>query len=214
MGHCDAPPIFPAAVRNMLEKEGLLETGRTVQYVDEILIVSETEQEDEALMQQFLTSCQACGLKLNPSTSQVKQRRANLGIRLSAGGRSVAKEGVKGIVNLPMPVDTKSLRTFLGLPIFCREFMAGYAEKAGPLYEVLKRPRWTWVKEATRAWESLKKGLMEAPTLAALNKEFPFVLYPSVKKFCIVSRLTRCWGEARRLLRQSIHRARKQTGTL
>lgn len=62
----------------MLEKEGLLETGRTVQYVDEILIVSETEQEDEALMWQFLTSCQACGLKLNPSTSQVKQREVQI----------------------------------------------------------------------------------------------------------------------------------------
>lgn len=69
-----------------------------------------------------------------------------------------------------MPVDTKSLQSFLGLTNFCREFIVGYAKKAGPQYEVLKRVQWTWTKEGpgqTHAWESLKKGLMEAPTLAA-----------------------------------------------
>ncbi|CAM5121160.1 unnamed protein product [Natator depressus] len=89
-----------------------------------------------------------------------------------------------------MPVDTKSLQSFWGFTNFCREFMVGYAEKAGPLYEVLKRPQCTWTEEVTNAWESLKKGLMEAPTLVAPNNEFPFVLYPSVKNFGIVSVLT------------------------
>ncbi|CAM5107138.1 unnamed protein product [Natator depressus] len=76
--------------------------------------------------------------------------------------------------------------------------MVGYAEKAGPLYEVLKRPQWTWTEEATNTWESLKKGLMEAPTLATPNNEFPFVLYPSIKNFCIVSMLTQDTGAGER----------------
>lgn len=199
MGYCDAPTIFHTVVRNMLEKEGLLQTGKIVQYVDDILIVSKTEQEHEQLMRQLLTCCQAFGLKLNPSKSQIKQKEVQyLGIRLSSGGRSVDKERVKCIVNLPMPVDTKSLQSFLGLTNFCREFMVGYAEKAGPLYEVLKRPQWTWTEEATKAWESLKQGLMEAPTLAAPNNDFPFVLYPSVKNFCIVSMIAQDAGAGER----------------
>ncbi|CAM5113531.1 unnamed protein product [Natator depressus] len=59
MGYCDAPTIFHTVVRNMREKEGLLQTGRIVQDVDDILIVSETEQEHKVLMWQLLTCCQA-----------------------------------------------------------------------------------------------------------------------------------------------------------
>ena len=84
---------------------------------------------------------------------------------------------IEAVVNAPMPDNVSSLRSFLGLVSYYRQFMGNLSTIAHPLNCLLeKSASWRWTDREQGALEQLKKLLVEAPVLAHYDPAMPLVL--------------------------------------
>ncbi|CAM4330501.1 unnamed protein product [Caretta caretta] len=191
-GYRDSPAIFHRYMRQALEG---VDSARCTQYVDDLLLMSGTEEEDRELTEQVLQALARAGLKVNGKKAQMGQTRVTyLGVEVSQMGREIDKGRVQLIQSLPLPTDVKSLQSFLGLTGFCRDFVANYAEIAQPLFDLTRASTWEWSEECTEAVRVLKENLASAPVLASPDGEKFFYLYPLVSDTTIGCALTREYG--------------------
>ncbi|CAH9069028.1 unnamed protein product [Cuscuta europaea] len=105
-----------------------------------------------------------------------KKQMEYLGHTVSAEGIAMETSKVQAVLDWPVPDNLKQLRGFLGLTVYYRRFIKGYASLAGPLTELLKKDIFAWNEAATRAFELLKRAITSAPILRLPNFSLPFTL--------------------------------------
>ena len=73
---------------------------------------------------------------------------------------------------------SSSSSVFLGLCVYYRRFVKGFAKLAAPLYNLLKKDvPYEWHKSCDATFDALKTKLTTAPTLAYPDYNKPFLLY-------------------------------------
>ncbi len=86
-------------------------------------------------------------------------------------------EKVKAIQDIPQPHDVTHLKSFLGLANYYRKFIDGFAKTALPLYKLTKKGEpWVWSGAQDAAFNTLKRGLLDAKCLRAPDFKAPFIL--------------------------------------
>ncbi|RMC20290.1 hypothetical protein DUI87_01137 [Hirundo rustica rustica] len=95
-----------------------------------------------------------------------------LGYKVSAGQRTLGQDRKEAICQTSKPQTVKELRTFLGMTGWCRLWIYNYGLLVKPLYALITEGSrdLQWTKDATRAFEQLKKALMSLPALGLPNK--------------------------------------------
>lgn len=83
---------------------------------------------------------------------------------------------VEAIYQWPTPRSTRAIRSFLGLAGFYRRFIRGYATIAAPLVHITTMEHFEWTAQAQTTFEQLKQALSEAPVLALLDFQLPFIV--------------------------------------
>src|SRR6266498_5200152 len=79
--------------------------------------------------------------------------------------------------NLPSSQTLTQLRAAVGLFSYYRKFVPQFAKIAKSMTELMtKRQEFKWNKEAQKAFERLKKLMIQAPILAYPNEEKEFIL--------------------------------------
>lgn len=100
-----------------------------------------------------------------------------LGHVISAEGISTDHKKVDAIVSWPSHVNTKELRSFLGLAGYYHKFVRHFAVIARPLSDLLKKHSvFVWTPDHQEAFDALKAPLSSAPILATLDFTKPFCL--------------------------------------
>ena len=100
-----------------------------------------------------------------------------LGHKISKDGLEVDKAKVEVIKNLPLPINLKQLRGFLGHAGFYRRFIQNFAYLSKPLTSILaKGIDFTLKDEAKEAFGAIKEALIKAPILQAPDWNQPFEL--------------------------------------
>jgi len=98
-----------------------------------------------------------------------------LGHLVSAHGISPLPEKLETIKEWPIPHCLMEVRAFFGLASYYRKFVRNFATIAEPLTRsTRKQTRFEWTEESQKAFEALKKALMEATSLA-----FPYPHVPA-----------------------------------
>ncbi|GKD34118.1 hypothetical protein Tco_1249627 [Tanacetum coccineum] len=69
----------------------------------------------------------------------------------------------------PIPTTLKQLKGFLGLTVYYRRFIKGFASLNKPLTQLLKKNAFKWTSEAQLSFKALKRAMMEAPILGLPN---------------------------------------------
>jgi hypothetical protein len=147
-------------------------------FVDDLNVHNEKWQDHLQHLNAVLSKLREVNLKLNPSKCC-----------FAAGsivflGHVVSKEGtwpdpskIDAVQQFPEPTTVTSVRSFLGLTRYYHKYIKGYSRIAGPLFELTKKDVvFVWDQDCQRAFDDLKRALVEAPILVRPNFKEPFCL--------------------------------------
>ena len=166
-GLANAPATFQRFMERVLQ--GL--PSRTVRvYFDDILIASESREEHLSNLRSVFERFRGAGVKLKSNKCKlVAEQISFLGHTLTRDGLRKDEAKVSAIKQFPTPTNLKQLRSFLGLVGYYRKFMAGFAETARPLHDLLKRMlnggEFCWSEECQRTFNSIIERVCEDVTL-------------------------------------------------
>jgi putative transposase len=84
----------------------------------------------------------------------------------------------QAIAKLPPPSSKKSMQSFLGQINFVRRFIPNFSEMVRPLQNLIKNDiQYRWGSQESQAFESIKKTIIEAPSLMSPDFSQDFTLY-------------------------------------
>lgn len=148
-------------------------------YIDDIVVYSISLDEHLQHLSKVLKAVAGSGITLAPAKCHLGyQSILLLGQKVSRLGLSTHKEKVEAIARLARPGNANELRMFLGMVVYFAQYMCGFAQRAQPLFALLKKDkRWSWSEEEDHSFEECKKALMEAPVLAHPQRGRPYRLY-------------------------------------
>lgn len=181
MGCCDSPGIFSAALYDDLENFESPGGSKLVQYIDDLLLCSESKQACQADTVALLQYLAAQGHKVSLSKLQwIKQEVTFLGHIISHEGRKLSDNRIQAILKIPKPITKKQMMAFLGITGYCRQWLPDYAQTVQPLQSMTHdhglRPTdtLTWTEDGLASFVKLKQALTAAPTLGLPDPHQPF----------------------------------------
>ncbi|XP_057898237.1 uncharacterized protein LOC131094601 [Melospiza georgiana] len=180
-GWSNSPTIFGNQLAKELEQwEGPPGDGALLQYVDDLLIATVTEEECIEWTISLLNFLGLSGYRVSQQKAQLVQKEVvYLGYEISRGQRSLGAARKEAICQMPKPETVRDLRAFLGMTGWCRLWIYQYGILAKPLYDLLKETKnvLVWTPEAEGAFKRLKRELMRAPALGLPDVSKPFWLF-------------------------------------
>ena len=172
-----------------------------LQYVDDLLITAESEQDCKKATHKVLTFLASHGHKVSLAKLQYCQQEvAYLGHLLSQGGRRLSPERVKLVQNISQPKTKRDVRAFLGM-VYCRQWIPNYSLLAKPLSSLILKDVQDpvpWDTEHQKSFAALKTALCNAPALGTPDYTKRFALFVHEVDGCALSVLTQKNGEKNR----------------
>lgn len=155
-----------------------------LQYVDDLLLAAETEQDCLKGTGALLQRLGELGYRASAKKAQICQKQvAYLGYLLEGGQRWLTESRKRAVALIPPPTNARKMREFLGSAGFCRLWIPGFAELAAPLYPLTKsNAPFQWKEEQQQAFDNIKKALLSAPALSLPDMTKPFTLYVDENK--------------------------------
>jgi hypothetical protein len=173
-GLTNAPATFQTAMNSIFHP---YIRKFVVVYIDDILIFSKTEAENQAHVRLVLEVLKrekffVCNLAKS-SFAQIKIKY--LGHIVDKQGIRPDPKKVEAVQTWPVPKNVHDVRSFLGLVNYFRKFIEHYSEIAVPLTSLTRKASaWNWTGRCQDAFEKLKQKLVEAPLLRTPDERFPY----------------------------------------
>jgi len=147
-------------------------------FVDDLNVHNESWEDHLRHLEAVLSKLREVNLKLNPGKCCFTTRS------ITFFGHVVSERGVKPdlgkidvVVRFPEPRTVTNVRSFLGLTGYYRKYVQGYSRLAGPLFDLTRKDVvFVWSQDYQRAFDTLKKVLVDAPTLIRPDFSRPFCL--------------------------------------
>lgn len=156
-GQKNAGAIFSRIMRKLLQP---LPHESVSNFMDDLLIVTETWEEHIHVLTQLFQRLEQCDLKAKPSKSQLGCKSLSfLGHVVSRGILMPEEDKVLKLKNTLPPKTKKELRAFLGLSNYYRRFIPNFANIALPLTDKTRKgnPEMIeWDSVCQEAFENLK----------------------------------------------------------
>jgi hypothetical protein len=177
-GWANAPSIFSEVMARVFRP--MLDAGRAVLYMDDIVLLGKTRAEALANIQEALTIMRANGLYCNIKKCVWMQEQVKfLGHLVSAEGIRMDPDKVATVRDWPVPRDVHQVRQFLGFANYFRKFIQGMASMCAPLHDITNKQvhfAEAWNESHTAAFEALKAALTSAPLLRYPDLQQPFTI--------------------------------------
>ncbi len=109
--------------------------------------------------------------------SSGKRQVTFLGYQISEEGSRPNPKNVEAILEMKPPTKVKEVRRFLGMAGFYRKRVNNFAKIASPLTNLTRvKERFDWNEQCQTAFETLKQCLANAPVLARVRTDQPFIV--------------------------------------
>ncbi|GAB0208565.1 protein NYNRIN-like [Grus japonensis] len=201
-GFKNSPTLFGSASAKELEQwHSEYNTITLLQYVDDLLIGSDTYEECLEATISLLNFLALAGYRVSKKKAQIgKERVQYLGFEVMKGQRELSAERKEAICRIAVPTSKKQLRGFLGMAGWCRLWIPNFGLIAKPLYAAVKGTEGflEWTPECHRSFYEIKRKLMEAPALGLPNLRKPFQLYVHERQQVALGVLTQKLGSWKR----------------
>lgn len=176
-GYSESPAEFQKRLVQILQP--LIRADKVIVYIDDILIPSDSIEENMNTLKEVLVTFKRYGLELNYKKCQFfKTEIEYLGYMVSPEGITLSKRQINAIENFPQPRNMLEVQRFLGLANYFRKFVKNYSLIARPLHHLLKKDAlFDFNENCKRAFVSLKKALTSFPVLQLYNPLAPTELH-------------------------------------
>jgi len=174
-GLCGAPSTICRLMHNILRD---LLWKICLCYLDDIIIYARRPQELLQRLRQVLDRLREVGLKVKPTKCALFQQEVHfLGHQVSCHGIEPLPDKIQTTKEWPIPHCIRDVRAFFGLASYYRKFVRNFASIAEPLSRLTKKSaKFEWTDEAQKAFESLKRALIDVTSLAFPCPDRPCVL--------------------------------------
>ena len=167
-------PVMFQEMMNDLLRDLVVEEKIAV-FIDDIMIVTETEEEHDEIVEEVLRRLEENNLFVKPEKYVQKVREVGfLGVIIGEDRVRMEKEKVQGVIEWPVPKSVKDVQKFLGLANYYRWFIKDFAKIVRLLYEMTRKEiKWSWGERQQKVFEELKERFMIEPVLVTsdLNRE-------------------------------------------
>jgi len=131
-GITNSPAMFQAMMNEILRD--LINKGKVVVFVDDVLIGTETEEGHNEIVEEILRRLEENDLYIKPEKYVWKARKIGfLEVVIRPNGIEMEAEKVDGVLSWPQPKNVKDVRKFLGLTNYYRRFIKDFARVARPM---------------------------------------------------------------------------------
>jgi hypothetical protein len=125
-----------------------------------------------------LSKLREVNLKLNPGKCCFAARSITfLGHVVSERGAKPDLGKIDVVVPFLEPRMVTDIKSFLGLTGYYRKYVQGYSRLVGPLFDLTRKDvAFVWSRNCQQAFDTLKKALVDAPTLIRPDFSRPFCM--------------------------------------
>jgi len=161
----------PATFQTMMDAlfDDLVATGNVIIYMDNILIVTDSDDIEEhiKIISIVLKRLEDNNLFLKPEKCHFHRHEVEyLGIIVGNGQVKMDPIKVKGLTNWPIPTTVSELRSFLGFGNYYKDFIQDYSRLARPLHDLTKKKHaWKWEDDQQTTFDTLKHKFTSYPVL-------------------------------------------------
>ena len=215
-GMCNASATFQRAIeralRNIVNREGSM----VMAYIDDIVIATETVEDHMARLREIFECLREAGFKMRVAKCDFMKSEINyLGRVVSAEGVKPDPKAVAKLRDWEIPRNKTEMQSFLGFANYHREFIPWHAKLVAPLHTVTGlNVTFTWGPEQQKAFNEIKKALIEATALAQPDSEGEFVLDTDASAVAISGILHQWQGPpGERRLKPIVYGSKKLTTT-
>ena len=157
MGVTNGVPAFQRIMNNFISEKSL---KATVAYVDDVTICGKTQEEHDSNLAKFKKAAEECNLQINEEKSKYSLTTIKLlGYCISEGKIQPDPDRLRALLELPLPVNSKTLQRALGLFAYYAKWVPMYSKKIQPLIGINSFPL---SRDATLAFETLKNDIATA----------------------------------------------------
>lgn len=176
-GLTNAPVVYQRILSKTLKL--LIDTGKVLNYIDDVLILSNSIDEGLDLLRQVLICLTKAGFSVNLKKCTFLETQVEyLGRLISQGQVRPSPRKVEALVKSPIPTNVKQVRQFLGLAGYFRRYIANYATKTACLAKLTKKGApFIWGDEQNVARNYIIACLSEEPVLAIFDPKLSTELH-------------------------------------
>lgn len=151
--------------------QDLLRDNKICIYIDDILIATQSVQENLDVLNSIFKKLVLNKLELNLEKCTFFQSEIKfVGYIVNSEGIHPCDEHLQAVSGFPLPRSFKDVQSFIGLTSYFRRFIMNYAIIARPLTDLLrKNVEFLFGNEQLQAFETLKAKLLEKPVLAIFD---------------------------------------------
>jgi len=141
-GMTNSPATFQGMMNEILRD--MINEGKVVAFVDDMLIRMETEKEHNELVEEVLKRLEENDLYIKPEKCAWRVQKVNfLGLVMGEGKIEMEEDKVAGVLKWPVPKTVQDVREFLGLANYYRQFVKDFIRIARPLNNLTsKEEKW------------------------------------------------------------------------
>ena len=175
---CNASATFQRAIARALRKIVNREGSMVMAYIDDIVIATETVEDHMARLREVFECLREAVFNMRVAKRDfMKPEIKYLGRVVSAEGVKPDPKAVAKLRDWEIPRNKTEMQSFLGFANYYRDFIPWHAKLVAPLHAVTGlNVTFTWGPEKQKAFNEIKKALIEATALPQPDSEGEFVL--------------------------------------
>jgi hypothetical protein len=150
-----------------------------VVYLDDVITFSKNKKDHLSHLRAVLERCRKFDISLNPKKSVFAVDQGKLlGFIVSKDGMIIDPKITQAIAKLPPPSSKKAMQSFMHKINFVRRFVPSFSEMVRSLQNLIKKyVLYCWGPQESQALDSIRKTIIEAPSLMSPDFSQDFTLY-------------------------------------
>lgn len=156
----------------------LLGIPNVINFIDDILVTGKNEKDHIQTLELVFDRLEKAGFKLEKQKCEFfKSEIKYLGFIISANGLNKNPDGLKAVLNAPVPINVNEVRSFCGFANYYGKFVQNMATTLHPIYQLLRKDiKFVWDDACKSAFDKIKSDITSDVVLCHFNPERLLVL--------------------------------------